>query len=190
MSSSKANVIILETDDQLRQALQQLFTQEGFEVREEVDSGKGVAQVLRRQPSMILMSEDMPPVEDVELLPLLRRLTRAPIIVIGEGGEAAVVNALLQGADLYMTKPLNYRELLSRIRALLRRSKMGFGDHCSQISRMVPEAPLQRIGGSLSLLRSYLDVCLSWSHTDATSRPAKQPRLYPGRCRAPAQACN
>jgi hypothetical protein len=46
-----------------------------------------------------------------------------------------VVNALLQGADLYMTRPINYRELLSRMRALLRRSNASNNDRPSQTSR-------------------------------------------------------
>lgn len=122
----------------------------------ESDSGRGVAQLIQRQPNIILMSEDMPPVDDVELLPLLRRLTRAIIVVMGKGGETAVVNALLHGADVYMTKPLNYRELLSRIRALLRRYEAGLGDHCSQISQKVSEVLFHRIDACLARLSSRL----------------------------------
>jgi two-component system alkaline phosphatase synthesis response regulator PhoP len=55
------------------------------------------------------------------LLPLLRRLTESPIIVLGSGGEMAMVRALFQGADFYLTRPVNVRELIARIRALLRR---------------------------------------------------------------------
>ena len=55
------------------------------------------------------------------LLPVLRRLTESPIITLGAGGEMAIVQALLAGADVYLTRPVNIRELMARIRALLRR---------------------------------------------------------------------
>lgn len=134
MTNSKPQMLILAINDDLFRSLELLFRKEGFEIEKISESGQGVTYVLRHQPSVILMSEDMPPVGNSELLPVLRRLTRVPIIVVGEGGEIAVVNALLQGADLYMTWPLNYRELLSRMRALLRRANSERNARLSQAS--------------------------------------------------------
>lgn len=122
MNRTETYALIVESDDELRGLLVDLFQQEGFEVKQETDPDACVAQVMGREPGIILLSELLPPADGQELLPLLRRLTRAPIIVMGEGGEAAVVNALLQGADVYMRKPLNFRELLSRVRSLQRRT--------------------------------------------------------------------
>ena len=70
----------------------------------------------------MLLAEGMPSLDGLEMLPLTRRLTASPIIVLGEGGETAVVKALLQGADMYLRKPVNDAELLSRVRAVTRRS--------------------------------------------------------------------
>ena len=72
-------------------------------------------------PRIVIVSEEMSPIDEVELLPVLRRLTDSPIITVGSGGEMAMVQALLQGADVYLTRPVNIRELMARIRALLRR---------------------------------------------------------------------
>ena len=85
----------------------------------ESESSEGVAKVMRCNPSLVVMSEDMHSIDGVELLRLLRRLTASPIIVVGSGGETAVVEALLQGADMYISRPINYRELLSRIHEYL-----------------------------------------------------------------------
>lgn len=147
------HVLLIGFQDDLRNSLVELFQNEQYLVAEELDSGGGVLYVMRENPGIIVMSEDMPSLEGVEFLPLLRRLTRAPIIVVGAGGEAAVVRALLQGADMYLRTPPNYRELLSRVRALMRRYDSGSGgtrsdagDNISVIRQLPPELrpyPLQ-----------------------------------------------
>ena len=116
-------VLIIEIDASFRAALTQVFEGEGIEVVAEADSGGGVARIMERDPGVVLLADEMPPLDGVELLPLARRLTNSPIIVVGDGGETAVVKALLQGADMYLRRPVNYLELLSRIRALTRRSE-------------------------------------------------------------------
>ncbi len=118
-------ILILGIDQDLRITVVDLLQTEGYEAVVKGDSSDGVARVMQCNPALIIMSEEMPPLDGVEVLPLLRRLTASPIIVVGAGGETAVVKALLQGADMYISRPINYRELLSRIRALLRTSGQG-----------------------------------------------------------------
>ena len=118
-------ILILGNDQDLRVSVVDLLNVEGFEATVLEDSSDGIARVMQSNPALVIMSEDMLPLDGVELLPLLRRLTASPIIVVGAGGETAVVKALLQGADMYISRPINYRELLSRIRALLRMSGQG-----------------------------------------------------------------
>ena len=148
-------VLIIEIDPSFRRALTEVFQREGIEVVAEVDSGGGVARIMQRAPGVVLMAEEMPSLDGVELLPLARRLTSSPIIVVGDGGDTAVVKALLQGADMYLRKPVNYLELLSRIRALARRSEP---DPYGRVSEMsfagclgrLAEA-LMRVAGALTL---------------------------------------
>ena len=118
-------ILILGIDQDLRLSVVDLLHTEGFEPVVKGDSSDGVARVMQGNPALVIMSEDMLPLDGVELLPLLRRLTASPIIVVGAGGETAVVKAILQGADMYISRPINYRELLSRIRALLRMANQG-----------------------------------------------------------------
>ena len=122
MARSSSYVLILETDPQIVRSMRELFIQEGIETKDVTEGDEGIARIMEQDPGIVLLAEDMPPLGGVELLPLIRRLTGAPIIVMGNGGETAVINALLQGADMYLLKsPLNYREMSSRVRALLRR---------------------------------------------------------------------
>ncbi len=117
-----AYILIIDTDQQLGRATSDLLRPDGFEVISETDSSDGVSRILQRAPGLVILAEDMPPLDTVELLPLTRRLTNSPIIVFGDGGETSVVKCLLQGADVYLSKPVNYRELHIRARSLYRDS--------------------------------------------------------------------
>jgi DNA-binding response OmpR family regulator len=118
---SPLTALIIDTD-QNRQSVVLALQDAGFRVIEAGESGQGVRHALDESPRIIIIvGEKMPPINGVDLLPLLRRLTESPIIVLGSGGEMAMVRALFQGADFYLTRPVNVRELIARIRALLRR---------------------------------------------------------------------
>ena len=107
--------------DESHQSVVLALQDAGFRVIEALQSGEGVKCTLDDSPRLVIVGEEMPPIDGVDLLPVLRRLTESPIITLGAGGEMAIVQALLAGADVYLTRPVNIRELMARIRALLRR---------------------------------------------------------------------
>ena len=155
-------VLILETDDAIRRAMVELFQNESFDVVEEVDSGGGITRIIQSNPGIVVMAEDMPSLDGVELLPLMRRLTRAPIIVLGLGGELAVVKALMDGADMYLQKPLNYRELLSRARTLFRRTEQEFIIPSFEVSQVsLEDQCAQEFGVLLTDTEAKLLRCLA-----------------------------
>ncbi len=125
MEDFKPCVLMLDTKVELRGDLATAIVEAGFEVRRESSSSGGVAQVLEVDPDLILMNQKMPPLDGVPMLSLLRRMTMAPIIVVGSRGESVAVEALLQGADMYMAEPVRQRELVARVRALIRRYRAG-----------------------------------------------------------------
>jgi DNA-binding response OmpR family regulator len=112
--------LIIDVDEN-RQSVVLALQQAGFRVTEALESGEGVKATLDGSPYVIVVGEEMPPINGVELLPVLRRLTDAPIIMLGAGGEMAMVQALLQGADVYLVRPVSLREFMARVRALMRR---------------------------------------------------------------------
>ena len=118
-------VLVIEPDADFREMLVKVFKGQEIEAVGESDNAKGVARIIEREPHAILLAEGMPSLDGLEMLPLTRRLTVSPIIVVGEGGEMAVVKALLQGADMYLRRPVNHVELLSRVRAVTRRADRG-----------------------------------------------------------------
>ncbi len=124
--------LIIDADESRREILVALKTA-GFRVLEATTSGDGAKCTLDNSPRIVVIAEEMMPLEGVDLLLVIRRLTDLPIIAIGSGGEIAMVQALVQGADVYLTRPVNIKEFLARIQALLRRYA---------IARRSPEEPL------------------------------------------------
>ena len=95
----------------------------GFEVASAIGSGQVVAEIGRRLPDLVLISENGRRMDVNELCIRIREQSDVPIIVLGQGNdEVAGVEMLDIGADAYLPSPLNARELLASIRSLLRRA--------------------------------------------------------------------
>ena len=131
----QSHILILEIDADLRRSMTETLLEEAFEVVGETDGTRGLAHVADFSPTIILVSDDMLTYDGAELLSLIRRLTNAPIMVIGAEGYTEVVAALLNGADMYLKKPFNPNELVSRVHALLRRAGTSFNGRFSELNR-------------------------------------------------------
>lgn len=96
----------------------------GFQVARAADSGQVIAEMAWSAPDLILIRENNRRLNGDELCVRIRELSDVPIIVLGHGqNEADGVEMLEMGADAYLVTPLDARDLLARIRALLRRSR-------------------------------------------------------------------
>jgi len=101
-----------------------LLQHSGFQTVNVAGSMQALAEVDRSCPDLILMRENSHRLNGDELCIRIRELSDAPIIVLGqEQEEAAGVEFLEMGADAYLTTPLRFRELLARVRSLLRRTR-------------------------------------------------------------------
>ncbi|MCH8870995.1 MAG: response regulator transcription factor [Chloroflexi bacterium] len=125
MSSSSSRALVLEPDRHLREALAELFKTQGYDVVEEANRNAVISRVIEVDPDVVLLAQEMVDYEKSDIITLLRRLMDGIIVVIGDDGEGELVAALLEGADIYMGKPVNYRELMARVRAYRRRSELG-----------------------------------------------------------------
>ena len=113
-------VLIIESDEDPSgpaDALQAL----GITVFKEQQSGNGLRTMVDVVPQLIILEENMPPLDGIELLPLMNRFTDSLIIIKGEGRGLAAPKAMLQGADLYFDRWVTEKEILAHVRALLRR---------------------------------------------------------------------
>ncbi len=116
-------ILVVDDDARIRDLLRRYLTQEGFEVLQAED-GRALTRVLLREPVDLIVLDLMMPGEDG--LSVCRRLRaasdRTPIIMLtAKGEDIDRIVGLEVGADDYLSKPFNPRELLARIHAVLRR---------------------------------------------------------------------
>jgi len=99
-----------------------LLQHSGFRVAGAVDGVQAMVEMEKSTPDLIVMRENRRKMNGDELCIRIRETSDAPIIVLGQSNEhLAEVEMLEMGADAYLAQPLNPRELLARIRSLLRR---------------------------------------------------------------------
>lgn len=154
-------VFILDRDSELRRSLSASLQDSGFEVADDSDSEQGLARILQLNPGVVVLDEEIPALDGVEVLPLLRRKVDTPVIVIGKGEETAIVTSLFKGADMYVTRPADIQEVSSRVRALYRRTELA-NSHNTEI---IDSASLKQvlpgdIGSSLTDTETRLFSCL------------------------------
>lgn len=114
--------LIVDDQANVRRLICDYLSQEGFRVVEAADGRAALLQARREQPSVILLDIMMPEMGGFEFLRAYRREGSAPIILLtAKQEESDKVLGLELGADDYVTKPFGMRELLARIRAVLRR---------------------------------------------------------------------
>ena len=116
-------LLIADDDTELCELLREYFGQEGFEVRLAFDGKQALVE--SRRPGLDLMVLDimMPGMNGIDVLRNLRKESELPVIMLtARGDDLDRIIGLELGADDYLAKPANPRELLARIRAILRRS--------------------------------------------------------------------
>lgn len=135
----KPTVLIVEDESALLTLLRYNLEREGFQVLEARDGEEGLLIAEEQKPDLILLDWMLPRLSGIEVCRRLRRQSETreiPVIVLtARGEEADKVRGLDSGADDYVTKPFSPTELLSRIRAVLRRARpalsseaLGFAD--------------------------------------------------------------
>jgi two-component system, OmpR family, response regulator BaeR len=118
------NIVIVEDDHALADMLAHYMQAHGFTPHVISDGALAVAAVERLQPEAILLDVVLPNVDGIEICGQLRRLSAAPIIIISARVEEIDrIIGLEVGADDYVCKPFSPREVLARLRALLRRAQ-------------------------------------------------------------------
>lgn len=126
MSPDNTRYKILAVDDEQRMVrfIQLNLEQDGFEVITAYNGKDALEQVRTQLPDLILLDIMMPDINGFEVLKKIREVNTVPVIMLtAKGEEDDRIQGLELGADDYITKPFSPRELVSRIRAVLRRTK-------------------------------------------------------------------
>src|SRR2546423_4592236 len=138
-------ILVIDDDENLRDTIGLMLEQEGFQAILASDGATGLQQALTAKPDLMLVDLRLPGLSGTEVCKQVRAAgMRTPLIVLSAiGDELDKVLLLEMGADDYVVKPFGTRELLARIRALLRRTSpdaqkiLSFADTQVDLTRRV-----------------------------------------------------
>lgn len=149
MTNMQASILLVDDDQQLCQLLAEYLSGEGFVVRAALD-GRQALDLLRAQHAYDALVLDimMPQLSGLDVLKEIRQFSQVPVIMLtGRGDDIDRILGLEMGADDYLGKPCNPRELSARLKAVLRRTRNS-GDAAP--AQIIKAAGLQLDPASLS----------------------------------------
>jgi two-component system KDP operon response regulator KdpE len=123
-SPRRRRILVVDDEPRMVHFIRLNLEHDGFEVVEAPSGSKALDRLRDRLPDLILLDVMMPELDGFETLRLVREISSVPIIMLtAKGEEDDRVRGLELGADDYITKPFSPRELVSRVRAVLRRTE-------------------------------------------------------------------
>ena len=130
MERALPRVLVIDDERSIRDLVKVALDREGFSVRAAADGVEGLDSVRAWEPECILLDVMMPKVDGLSLIPMLRRLTEVPIILLTARGDVRDrVEGLRSGADDYVAKPFDVEELAARVQSALRRPMLRQVEH-------------------------------------------------------------
>lgn len=129
-NSAHKRYLILVVDDETRIArmIRMNLEHDGYEVIEAYSGQQALDMVRSRMPNLVILDVMMPGLDGYETLQILREISQVPVIMLtAKGEEEDRIRGLELGADDYVTKPFSPRELMSRVKAVLRRTEGNAG---------------------------------------------------------------
>ncbi|MBI1356393.1 MAG: response regulator [Acidobacteria bacterium] len=157
-------ILVIDDDVELCELLRKVFARESLTARFIHDGMGGLNEALREPPELIVLDVMLPRLDGFEVLRRLRRESQTPVLMLtARGEELDRIVGLEIGADDYLSKPFHPRELVARIRAILRRSAPPKPDPAAVLEangvRLDPgERSVTRDGEPVELTTTELDL--------------------------------
>ena len=130
------SVLVIEDDQNIQELLHMYLKKEGYTVTIAADGGQGLAKFRAIKPDLVLLDVMMPVMNGWDVCKAIRAESRTPVIMLTAKSELDdKIIGLKAGADDYITKPFEMREVLARIEAVLRRMDTGAAE--SKARRLV-----------------------------------------------------
>ena len=121
--ADKQRILLVDDDTNISHLIRLYLEKEGFEVCEAARGDEGLAAFKRLQPALVLLDVMLPGVDGLEVLREIRKNSKTPVIMLTAKDETFdKVLGLELGADDYITKPFENKELVARVKAVLRRT--------------------------------------------------------------------
>lgn len=125
----RESIFIIEDEDQITELLRDYLLKSGYEVFTENNGDNAVENVLLEKPDLILLDIMLPGKDGITILKELREFSDIPVIMVtARIDEIDRLIGLNSGADDYICKPFSPREVVARVKSLLRRTKGSFHD--------------------------------------------------------------
>lgn len=141
---AEGTVLVIEDEENLQEALKYNLEREGYDVLTASDGERGLGIARERQPDLVILDIMLPRLDGLEVCRILRREHDTPIIMLtAKGEEVDRVVGLELGADDYITKPFSMRELLARLRTVLRRTRSQSRDDSPSSNEVLTSGDLQ-----------------------------------------------
>src|ERR1700675_3403378 len=124
MNRRMDHVLVVDDDIELCALVQEYLTAEGFSLKAVHDGEQGLQQALTNEYALVVLDVMLPGINGFEVLRRIRSVSKIPVLLLTARGEDVDrIVGLEIGADDYLPKPFNPRELVARIRAVLRRTR-------------------------------------------------------------------
>jgi DNA-binding response OmpR family regulator len=155
-----ARVLVIDDAAEIRDVLEETLRLEGFDVELAATAHDGLAVARDTVPDLIVLDLMLPDLDGVEVCRRLRTFTDAYVVMLtARGDEVDKLLGLSVGADDYVTKPFSAREVVARLRAMLRRPRGGGAERSAEILRVgdleidVDAHEVRRAGEEIALTR-------------------------------------
>src|SRR5271157_1633461 len=147
-------VLIIDDDVELCELVGEYLTPEGFQLEAIHDGPRGLDRGLSGEHAIVVLDIMLPGMNGLDVLRKLRAHSRIPVLILtARGDDVDRIVGLEIGADDYLAKPFNPRELLARIRAILRRTQ-GATAGVNDIAEMIEVADVELDPGGRTVRRS------------------------------------
>ena len=118
-------ILVVDDEERMVRFIRLNLEHDGFQVYEAFNGKQAIDKIRSNLPDLVLLDVMMPDIDGFEVLEMIRESSTVPVIMLtAKGEEEDRVHGLELGADDYITKPFSPRELVSRVRAVLRRTEM------------------------------------------------------------------
>jgi DNA-binding response OmpR family regulator len=158
--ASATRVLVVEDDRTVSEVVARYLRREGYAVEEVADGSLAVERALRSLPDLVVVDLMIPGLDGLEVCRRLRLAAPIPVIMLtAKGDEADRIAGLELGADDYVSKPFSPRELMARIRSVLRRARgEPWPQPAASPSAMASPAVTSSTGGVLTAGRLSVDT--------------------------------
>lgn len=125
MNDMKVHILVVDDEERIRRLLKMYLEKEGFTIDEAEDGESALQMAVENEYSLILLDVMLPGIDGTEVCTRLRQVKVTPVIMLtAKGEEMNRVQGFEAGADDYVVKPFSPREVIYRVKAILRRSNM------------------------------------------------------------------